>query len=422
MPTCPNGHQSGAEDWCEVCGHRMPDPAAAPPPPPPFPGQSRGPQGGPPQPPPYPGQDGPPTPPPYPGQDTGHGTHQPPPYPGQDTGHGAPARPPFPGQDSGRGPGPEQPPPFPGQSQGPQGGPPQPPPYPGQDGPPTPPPYPGQDTGHGTHQPPPYPGQDTGHGAPARPPFPGQESSSPPGFPGGPATAPIPQADVCPACRTPREAQAPFCENCRYNFLTNSPTTYIPPTPPAPPGPPQPVPGQRQPDYGQQPPGPPPSGDWMLPPPAQPAPGPGAPPYPGAPGGQQPAGWLVGIGPDPDYFAAMMRRSGPEAAQLTLPAYAPEQRLPLNGPQVTIGRRRQSTGEAPDIDLSHPPEDPGVSHQHAILVQQQDGAWAVVDQDSTNGTTVNGAEDPIRPFVPVPLQEGDRIHIGAWTTLTLYRG
>ncbi|UCM88119.1 FHA domain-containing protein [Streptomyces marincola] len=419
MPTCPNGHQSGAEDWCEVCGHRMPDPAASPPPPPPFPGQSRGPQGGPPQPPPYPGQDGPPTPPPYPGQDTGHGTHQPPPYPGQDTGPGA--RPPFPGQDSGRGPGPQQPPPFPGQSQGPQGGPPQPPPYPGQDGPPTPPPYPGQDTGHGTHQPPPYPGQDTGPGA--RPPFPGQESSSPPGFPGGPATAPIPQADVCPACRTPREAQAPFCENCRYNFLTNSPTTYIPPTPPAPPGPPQPVPGQRQPDYGQQPPaGPPASGDWMLPPPAQPAPGPGAPPYPGAPGGQQPAGWLVGIGPDPDYFAAMMRRSGPEAAQLTLPAYAPEQRLPLNGPQVTIGRRRQSTGEAPDIDLSHPPEDPGVSHQHAILVQQQDGAWAVVDQDSTNGTTVNGAEDPIRPFVPVPLQEGDRIHIGAWTTLTLYRG
>ena len=23
MPTCPNGHQSGSDDWCEVCGHRM---------------------------------------------------------------------------------------------------------------------------------------------------------------------------------------------------------------------------------------------------------------------------------------------------------------------------------------------------------------------------------------------------------------
>lgn len=34
MPTCPNGHQSVAEDWCEVCGHRM---AGAVPPPPSLP-------------------------------------------------------------------------------------------------------------------------------------------------------------------------------------------------------------------------------------------------------------------------------------------------------------------------------------------------------------------------------------------------
>jgi pSer/pThr/pTyr-binding forkhead associated (FHA) protein len=106
---------------------------------------------------------------------------------------------------------------------------------------------------------------------------------------------------------------------------------------------------------------------------------------------------------------AMMHRSGPEAALLTLPAYAPEQQLPLTGQQITIGRRRQSTGQSPDIDLSRPPEDPGVSHQHAILVQQPDGSWAVVDQDSTNGTTVNGAEEPIQPFIPVPLREGDRV-------------
>ncbi|MDT0342804.1 FHA domain-containing protein [Streptomyces litchfieldiae] len=330
MPTCPNGHQTMAEDWCEVCGHRILAPAAAAPPPPPG-------------------------------------------FPGGPAGLGAP---------------------------------PQPPPYPGQGG--------------------------------------------PPGFP-NPPTAPLPQAELCPQCRTPREAQAPFCEECRYNFLTNSPTTYLPPTPPAPqpvpgaqpmpggqpmPGQPmpgaQPMPGQRPPMYGQQQPAPPAppqqqqSGDWVLPPPggAPVPPQSGPPGYPGMPQPpqQQTAGWLVSVGPDPDYFAAMMRRSGPEAAQLTLPAYAPEQRLPLSGQQVTIGRRRQSTGESPDIDLSHPPEDPGVSHQHAILVQQPDGTWAVVDQDSTNGTTVNGAEDPIQPFVPVPLQEGDRIHIGAWTTLTLYRG
>lgn len=132
--------------------------------------------------------------------------------------------------------------------------------------------------------------------------------------------------------------------------------------------------------------------------------------------------WTATIGPDRSYFMAMMQRSGPEAAGLNLPAYSPEQHLPLSGGQITIGRRRASTGESPDIDLSVPPEDPGVSHQHAVLVQQPDLSWAVVDQNSTNGTTINGGEDPIQPYVPVPLSDGDRVHVGAWTTITIRRG
>ncbi|WP_229858643.1 FHA domain-containing protein, partial [Streptomyces anandii] len=147
---------------------------------------------------------------------------------------------------------------------------------------------------------------------------------------------------------------------------------------------------------------------------------PSGPPFPQQP--QQPATWTATIGPDRDYFMAMMHRSGPEAAGLNLPAYSPEQQRTLSGNQVTIGRRRHSTGDTPDIDLSVPPEDPGVSHQHAVLVQQPDGTWAVVDQNSTNGTTVNGSEEPIQPFVPVPLQDGDRVHVGAWTTITIRRG
>ncbi|MEU0990451.1 FHA domain-containing protein [Streptomyces sp. NPDC005953] len=141
-----------------------------------------------------------------------------------------------------------------------------------------------------------------------------------------------------------------------------------------------------------------------------------APPY------QPQGGWSAVIAPDREYFLAMMQRSGPDATGLTVPAYSPEQHLPLSGSQITIGRRRQSTGEAPDIDLSVPPEDPGVSHKHAVLVQQQDGSWAVVDQNSTNGTTINGGEEPIQPYVPVPLNDGDRVHVGAWTTITLRRG
>ncbi len=142
---------------------------------------------------------------------------------------------------------------------------------------------------------------------------------------------------------------------------------------------------------------------------------------PGQGGPRQAATWTAVIAPDREYFLAMMQRSGPEASGLNLPAYSPEQRLALSGEQVTIGRRRQSTGESPDVDLSVPPEDPGVSHQHAMLVRQPDGDWAVVDQNSTNGTTLNGAEDPIQPYVPVPLQDGDRVHVGAWTTITLRR-
>lgn len=57
-----------------------------------------------------------------------------------------------------------------------------------------------------------------------------------------------------------------------------------------------------------------------------------------------------------------------------------------------------------------------------MLVQQPDGSWAVVDQNSTNGTTLNGAEDPIQPYVPVPLQDGDQVHVGAWTTITIRGG
>ncbi|WP_435847188.1 FHA domain-containing protein [Streptomyces chrestomyceticus] len=166
----------------------------------------------------------------------------------------------------------------------------------------------------------------------------------------------------------------------------------------------------QQPDAHQQP---QPDQQWN-----QPAPGPAAPPGPPPVVGD---GWVVAIAPDREYFMAMMGRSGPEAAGLNLPAYSPEQQVPLTGTQIAIGRRRHSTGESPDIDLGRPPEDPGVSHQHALLVQQPDASWAVVDQNSTNGTTVNLAEDPIQPYVPTPLHEGDRIHVGAWTTLTVRR-
>jgi len=52
-------------------------------------------------------------------------------------------------------------------------------------------------------------------------------------------------------------------------------------------------------------------------------------------------------------------------------------------------------------------------------VSSADGGWSVVDLDSANGTYLNGGTDPIAPNTPVPLHDGDRIHLGAWTTLTI---
>ncbi|MCZ1009951.1 FHA domain-containing protein [Streptomyces lydicus] len=293
-------------------------------------------------------------------------------------------------------------------------------------------------------------------------------SAGPGGFPGQPGpggfpTSPAPALPVSPAPAASRHARSRSGRSARPapqqqggdDWTLNPPNAQPgpPPMAPAPPGPgpqalfeqPSPFPPQPQPLFEQQQPPQAPYDqqpgpyeqpqqsapfEQQMPPQQQPGPdqqwnggpgqGPAAPPQ-----GPQPVvgnGWVVAIAPDREYFMAMMGRSGPEAAGLNLPSYSPEQVLPLANGQIAVGRRRNSTGEAPDIDLGSAPEDPGVSHQHALLVQQQDGSWAVVDQNSTNGTTINLAEDPIQPYVPVPLHEGDRVHVGAWTTLTVRRG
>lgn len=487
MPTCPNGHQSGSDDWCEVCGHRMA--GAVPPPPPPPPGG----YGYPGSPPPPPGQGGHPhlsavpdhepelcpqcrtpreggapfceecrwnfltntatsyTPaaprPSAPGPSPAARFQQPPgPAYGGDSyeyqgsrpsqmnrpAEPIPQGPPFGNEPSGRpgGPGPQG---FGGERQGPP------------------------DAFRNQRQGPPAPFGQERQGPPS--PF-GNDPSAPPNpFGNDPSGSPSPFGErQGPPDAFRNERQGPPGSQGPSNFGPD-PSRPIPPPPgPTPPvgpggtsgapqafqqsGPPAPPafpqetgrPQQGGPSFGGG------DDDWVISPPTSGSPGgpggpgqgggygypqPGptqAPPPPGPAYPQQPATWMATIGPDRDYFMAMMQRSGPEAAGLNLPAYSPEQQRTLTGNQITIGRRRHSTGESPDIDLSVPPEDPGVSHQHAVLVQQPDGNWAIVDQNSTNGTTVNGGEEPIQPFVPVPLQDGDRVHVGAWTTITVRRG
>jgi pSer/pThr/pTyr-binding forkhead associated (FHA) protein len=73
----------------------------------------------------------------------------------------------------------------------------------------------------------------------------------------------------------------------------------------------------------------------------------------------------------------------------------------------------------PEIDLTGPPTDPGVSRLHAVLIAGPDRNWSVVDAGSPNGIVVNGKDVP--PGETVPLRAGDRIYLGAWTVITITR-
>jgi pSer/pThr/pTyr-binding forkhead associated (FHA) protein len=117
------------------------------------------------------------------------------------------------------------------------------------------------------------------------------------------------------------------------------------------------------------------------------------------------------------YFETVIANEGPDAGAIQFPAYISARQFRLAGREMRIGRRSVSRGLEPEIDLTGPPADPGVSHLHAVLVAEPDGGWAILDPGSANGTQVNDAEIP--SDVRVPLHDGDRICLGAWTMLTI---
>jgi predicted component of type VI protein secretion system len=126
--------------------------------------------------------------------------------------------------------------------------------------------------------------------------------------------------------------------------------------------------------------------------------------------------WEALVEADREYFERAT------AEEIDFPSHYPPRRFALDVPQVNVGRHSEARGTQPQIDLSGAPEDPAISHLHAILLRQDDGSYAVMDPGSSNGTTLNDDPTPITPNTHVPLVDGDRIHIGAWTTITIRHG
>src|SRR6266851_5685251 len=228
---------------------------------------------------------------------------------------------------------------------------------------------------------------------PAAPASSSSSSSSSSASPGAaPAPAAVP-AEPCPQCGAARTGQ--FCEVCGFNFASGA----------APAAAAAGSPGSAGPGAG-----------------ADASPGPGS--VTGTAAGSNAeavpdaaAGWTAVVTADRAYYDSVIAEGGPDAASIEFPGYCPERRFRLAGREMRIGRHSVSRGLEPEIDLTGPPADPGVSHLHAELIAEPDGAWAVLDPGSANGTIVNSGE--IVAGVRVPLHDGDRICVGEWTVRTM---
>jgi FHA domain len=178
--------------------------------------------------------------------------------------------------------------------------------------------------------------------------------------------SPAGAAELCPLCQIPRVGDDRFCEGCGYDYTAPTPAAGAPTT----------VLGA--------------GGDPLS-----------------------TAMWEAIATADREYY----ERVAPEG--VPFPIHCPARTYLLRGDQIRVGRASNSRGIQPEIDLTGAPEDSAVSHLHCILIEQSDGSYSLVDPGSTNGTTVNDDPTPLMANIAVALADGDRIHVGAWTTITV---
>lgn len=213
--------------------------------------------------------------------------------------------------------------------------------------------------------------------------------------PGPPAEASGP---TCPNCGAGHEPGDAFCEVCGLDFATGEL--------PQPPPPPEELEAEPAEGGGES---------WPTHEEAAPAEQEAGLPSPAPAAASTKTGWVIVIEPDPEWF----ERNEAEGAtgEVTFPEETTPEAVELVGDEVLIGRRSDTRTAQPDIEVG----DPGVSRRHAVLRRQPDDVdvWLITDEESTNGTWVDGAVDPIAAGEPVALADGSVIHLGAYTRLTL---
>jgi FHA domain len=142
-------------------------------------------------------------------------------------------------------------------------------------------------------------------------------------------------------------------------------------------------------------------------------------PAPATPAGPEPTTWTAVVAADREFYERVLAREGPETVDF--PQFFPVRRITLQGSTALIGRGNRDQGVQPEIDLGIHPADRGVSGQHAVL-RMRDSGLTVTDLGSTNGTSLNGSDTLLVQNQETPLADGDRIHVGAWTTITVEQG
>ena len=179
---------------------------------------------------------------------------------------------------------------------------------------------------------------------------------APIGSPSAPSASAPPETKVCPACGASISGR--FCETCGH--------------------------------------------DSALPAPATPV--------------QGTVSWTAVVTADRKFYKRVVARGGPDTVDF--PQFFPERRIALQNDTALIGRHNRDQGVTPEVDLGLQPADRGVSTQHAVL-RIRDTGPTITDLGSTNGTSLNDSEDLLAEGVETPLADGDRIHVGAWTTITI---